>query len=231
MASVSSRNASLADRRSTNYNAARPRTAMSTRTGDYERPFVREDGSPVPFENHLSPRDNEKTPRRFSRGRSASGSVYERRTERMQLTAKESVVRRRSPVKESPPVGDRKGSAESVVRRRSPIKGVTSPGVRTPSASSRRDSAKSKRFLDTLFRQNQKDGKQGILVFAFHTLGNYANAVVRAMVTVSVLDTPLVRSSCLSCVEASFSKSRSRLSTAEAVRRDETTRARIRSSE
>lgn len=102
MASSHTRAASNADRRSVNA-AAQPSRAASLRARDYEKPFVRDDGSPVPPE----PQGNDfATERAFDKTRRQTND-FERKIERTFTTTKEKVIRTRSPVKESVSAGNR----------------------------------------------------------------------------------------------------------------------------
>jgi hypothetical protein len=98
MASSHSRNASTADRRSVN--AGITSRAASVRAREHEKPFVRDDGSPIMSENSAN---NGNADRVFDKS-----SDFERRTERTFTTTKEKTVRTRSPVKESASAGNRR---------------------------------------------------------------------------------------------------------------------------
>src|SRR4051794_10011001 len=95
MASSHSRNASTADRRSINAAGITSRAAP-TRAREYEKPFVRDDGSPILSETSASGMGVEKAFEKSNR----QTSDFEQRTERTFTTTKEKTIRTRSPVKE-----------------------------------------------------------------------------------------------------------------------------------
>lgn len=103
MASSHSRNASTADRRNINAAGLASRAA-SVRARDYEKPHVRDDGSPIMSENSADPTDMERMIDKQRR----QASDFERRTERTFTTTKEKTIRTRSPVKESASAGNRR---------------------------------------------------------------------------------------------------------------------------
>ena len=102
MASFHTRAASTSDRRNVNAGGA-PSRAASLRVREYEKPFVRDDGSPVPSEN-LSNGNGADT---LFEKPSRQTSDWERRIERTTTTTKEKTIRTRSPVKESSSAGNR----------------------------------------------------------------------------------------------------------------------------
>src|SRR2546429_6477515 len=103
MASSHSRNASTADRRSINAAGLSSRGAP-VRAREHEKPYVRDDGSPILSENSADPADVE---RAFNKQKRQTNDL-ERRTERTFTTTKEKAIRTRSPVKESASIGNRK---------------------------------------------------------------------------------------------------------------------------
>jgi hypothetical protein len=103
MASSHSRNASTADRRSVNVAGIASRAAP-VRAREYEKPFVRDDGSPVLSENSANTGHADRAFDKSTR----QTSDFERRTERTFTTTKEKTIRTRSPVKESASAGNRR---------------------------------------------------------------------------------------------------------------------------
>jgi hypothetical protein len=119
MASSHSRNASTADRRSINAAGITSRAAP-IRAREYEKPFVRDDGSPILSETSTCGVGVERAFEKSNR----QTSDFERRTERTFTTTKEKAIRTRSPVKESAGTGNRREperarrSAQSPVEKR-----------------------------------------------------------------------------------------------------------------
>ena len=124
MASSHSRNASATDRRSVNNSGAVSRAA-SIRAREYDKPFVRDDGSPMPSENQQNGTGADRAFEKLSRRTSDT----ERRTERVYTTTKERVVRKGNPVKEFASAGNRgepdkaRKNVHSPVARKKPNEG------------------------------------------------------------------------------------------------------------
>ena len=103
MATSHSRNTSAADRRSMNAGGV-PRAAPS-RAKEYEKPYVRDDGSPVVSETYTNGFNNDGAHERPTKN--PSSQDYEKRVERTTTTTRDKVIRTRSPVKESASAGNR----------------------------------------------------------------------------------------------------------------------------
>jgi|HubBroStandDraft_5_1064220.scaffolds.fasta_scaffold702525_1 hypothetical protein len=116
MASSHSRNASTADRRSINAAGITSRAAP-IRPREYEKPFVRDDGSPILSENSTSGAGVERAFEKSNR----QTSDFERRTERTFTTTKEKAIRTRSPVKESAGASNRREPERARISAQSPI--------------------------------------------------------------------------------------------------------------
>lgn len=116
MASSHSRSASTADRRSINAGGITSRAAP-TRAREYEKPFVRDDGSPILSETSASAVGVERAFEKSNR----QTSDFERRTERTFTTTKEKAIRTRSPVKESASTGNRREPERARRSVQSPI--------------------------------------------------------------------------------------------------------------
>jgi len=95
MAAVHSRTLSATDRRSASNGAGIARTA-SLHARDYDNPYIRGDGSPIPPEDV----SNGSVPGRGYDKSDRRSNETERRTEKSRITVREKIIRTKSPVKE-----------------------------------------------------------------------------------------------------------------------------------
>ena len=77
----------------------------SLRAREYEKPYVRDDGSPVVSETYANGLSSDGAHERPAKN--ISSQDYEKRVERTTKTTRDRVIRTRSPVKESASAGNR----------------------------------------------------------------------------------------------------------------------------